>query len=250
MGTVKRLCNSVCATACILALAACSATGYSIVDLAPEINATWDRSTVALAVGDRLQVTFPFKPEWNHDARVRPDGTASFLLIDSLAVAGMTAAELDERLSKLYKEKTTSQSDGLEVTVDVPTGGGAGVTTGAENGRSVYVVGEVRRPGAVSVAGRSLTLFEAIADAGGHIKATANLRNTILVRHIASTGEMKSWRLDADIYSWGTLPVILLQARDIVFVPNTAIDDVDIWVDQYIRQMLPFPSVVPTPTTF
>ena len=243
MGDVKRLCNWVWATTCILALASCSATGYSIVDLAPEINATWDRSTVALAVGDTVRVTFPYKPEWNQEARVRPDGTASFLLLDSLTVAGMTAAELDDRLSKLYKDKTTSQSDGLELTVDVPTGGGAGATAGPADGRSVYVVGEVTRPGAVSVAGRSLTLFEAIADAGGHLKATANLRNTILVRQIAGTGQMKSWRLDADIYSWGNLPAIMLQARDVVFVPNTAIDDVDMWVDQYIRQMLPFPII-------
>ena len=153
MGDVKRLCNWVWATTCILALASCSATGYSIVDLAPEINATWDRSTVALAVGDTVRVTFPYKPEWNQEARVRPDGTASFLLLDSLTVAGMTAAELDDRLSKLYKDKTTSQSDGLELTVDVPTGGGAGATAGPADGRSVYVVGEVTRPGAVSVAG-------------------------------------------------------------------------------------------------
>ncbi len=245
MGSVKRLCNLACATACVLAMAACSATGYSIVDLAPEINATLDKSTLALAVGDVVTVAFPFKPDWNHEARVRPDGTASFLLVDSISVAGMTATELDDRLSELYRENTASVTDGVEVTIDVLTsGGGASATS---DGQSVYVVGEVIRPGALSVAGRSLTLFEAIADAGGHDKRTANLRNTVLVRRIASTGEMKSWRLDADIYSWGNAPAIMLQARDVVFVPNTAVDDINIWIDQYIRLMLPFPSFTPTP---
>lgn len=92
-----------------------------------------------------------------------------------------------------------------------------------------------------------MTLVEAIAAAGGHLKATANLRNTILVRRMAS-GEMRSWRLDADIYRWGQQPPIYLQPRDIVFVPNTAIDEVDIWVDKYIRQMIPLPTLFP-PTT-
>lgn len=244
MGPVKRLCNLACAIACVLAIAACSSVGYSIVDLAPEINATWDKSTLALAVGDVVKVAFPFKPEWNHEARVRSDGTASFLLVDSISVAGMTAAELDDRLSELYREKTASATDGVEVTIDVLTGGGA--VTATSDGQSVYVVGEVIRPGALSVVGRSLTLFEAIADAGGHIKRSANLRNTVLVRRIASTGEMKSWRLDADIYSWGKVPAIMLQARDVVFVPNTAVDEIDIWIDQYIRLMLPFPNFTPT----
>jgi hypothetical protein len=35
---------------------------------------------------------------------------------------------------------------------------------------------------------------------------------------------------------------VFLQARDVVFVPNTAIDDVNIWVDQYIRKMIPIPG--------
>jgi protein involved in polysaccharide export with SLBB domain len=225
-------------------MGACSTIGGSIVDLAPEINATWDNSTLALAVGDVVTVTFPFKPEWNHEARVRPDGTASFLLVDSVHVAGITTAALDDRLSQLYKLRTTSATEGIEVTVAVPTSGGA--VAAASDGRSVYVVGEVAQPGALPVVGRSLTLFEAIANAGGHLKQTANLRAVVLVRRVVSTGEMRSWQLNADIYSWGQVPAIMLQARDVVFVPNTAVDDVNIWIDQYIRLMLPFPSFTPT----
>jgi hypothetical protein len=43
---------------------------------------------------------------------------------------------------------------------------------------------------------------------------------------------------------------ILLQANDLIFVPNTPIDDVNIWIDQYIRLMIPFPYLIPTTLIF
>jgi protein involved in polysaccharide export with SLBB domain len=220
-------------------LAGCSSTGNSIAELAPEINGTLDREKLMVAVGDTISVVFPFKKEWNLESRVRPDGSASFFLIDDVQVAGLSLLDLDTRLTNLYREKWNGQ-EALELTVDVPNRGGVGEVS-SNAGGVVFVVGEVEHPGLVGISGRALTLTEAIGAAGGHKKATANLRNTILVRKLAGTGEMRSWRLDADIYSWGSLPPIFLQDRDLIFVPNTAIDGLDIWVDKYIRQMLPFP---------
>lgn len=220
-------------------LAGCSSTGYSIAELAPEINGTLNRDKLIVAVGDTISVMFPFKKEWDHESRVRSDGSASFSLIDDVQVVGLSLTDLDTRLTQLYREKRSGQ-DALELTVDVPNRGGIG-TAASSSGAVVFVVGEVENPGPVAISGRAHTLIEAIGAAGGHKKATANLRNTILVRMLTGTGEMRSWRLDADIYSWGSLPPIFLQDRDLIFVPNTAIDGLDIWVDKYIRQMLPFP---------
>ncbi len=228
--------------AVLAVLASCSAVGDSIVDLAPEINASLDRANVALAVGDTIQVTFPFKNEWTHEARVRPDGSASFLLIDDVKVVGLSLADLDARLTALYAKKREGVEH-IELTVGV-VGAGGGSTTSANPGFSIYVIGDVTNPGPIVLAGRALTLLEAIGAAGGPLKPTANLRNIILVRRLGQSGEMRSWRLDADVDRWGSLPPIFLQPRDIVFVPSTAIDDVDIWVDQYVRRMIPFPYLL------
>ena len=81
------------------------------------------------------------------------------------------------------------------------------------------------KPGSVRLTGRQVTLIEAIGAAGGHLKDTANLRNTVLIRRIRGSNEMRSWRLDADVYGWGDQPAVFLQARDVAFVPNTAIDE-------------------------
>jgi protein involved in polysaccharide export with SLBB domain len=229
-----------------LLFASCSATGYPIADLAAEINATRDVTHVALAPGDVIRLKFPLKSEWDQDVRVRPDGTAAFPLVDEMPVAGLSLAELDNRLSAAYLKLQAANAE--QLTIDVLGGalspeGGGGTTVPPD---SLFVVGEVERPGPVPLNGRPWTLCEAISAAGGHRKATANLRNTILIRRLAS-GRMQSWRLDADIYTWGQQPPIYLQTRDIVFVPNTAIDAVDIWVDKYIRQLIPLPTLFPAP---
>tara|TARA_R110002094_G_scaffold103895_5_gene103374 strand:+ start:600 stop:1346 length:747 start_codon:yes stop_codon:yes gene_type:complete len=229
-----------CAAALTL-LAGCSATGYSIAELAGEINSTRNTGSAHVSVGDAIAVSFPFMSEWDHEARVRPDGRATFRLVGDAEVVGLSLPELASRLRDMYDAKGRGK-DVENLTVDLPSAGGAsGGQTSDQAGQVVYVLGEVNGPGPQPLSGRTLTLTEAISTAGGHLKATANLRNTILMRRLVGSNEMRAWRLDADIYRWGSQPPIFLQARDIVFVPNTAIDDVDIWVDQFIRRMLPFP---------
>jgi protein involved in polysaccharide export with SLBB domain len=227
------------AGAALALLGACSATGYQIADLAESINATRSVGAVLLQAGDTLKLTFLSKTEWNQEVRIRPDGNASLLGLDDVQLAGLTLAQADDRLTKLYASVNTDVAVERPLTLDVV---GAGTSTGHG---AAYVVGEVTRPGNVELTGPTYTLIEAISSAGGHLKASANLRNVVLVRRLAS-GEMRSWRLDADIYQWGSTPPIYLQARDIIFVPNTAIDEVDIWVDKYIRQMIPLPIFIPT----
>jgi len=237
MNPVTRFCSTFGYLLAGLVLAACSASGYSIRSLAPEINATLAGGRTTIEVGDTIATTFPFRTEWDHQTRVRPDGRATFPLIGEAEVAGKTVEELHKSLMDRYSKERSNEK--IELTIDVQ----AGAEAGDENSNVVYVIGDVTTPGPVRLTGRRLTLFEAIGAAGGHLKRTANLSNTVLVRRVRGTNEMRSWRLDADVYDWGSQPAIFLQARDIVFVPNTAVDDVNIWVDQWIRQMLPLPIV-------
>ncbi len=219
-----------------LSAVGCSATGYAIEDLAAEINATLDTAPVRVGAGDHLAIRFPFATELNHETRVKTDGRATFLVVDDVMVEGLTFTELNAKLRELYEKAGKSK----ELTVDFVA------AAGTESGSpwAVYVVGEVRTPGPVLLSRRRLTLLEAIGEAGGLLKATANPCNITLVRRIVGTNQMRSWRLDAHPSVWGVAPAIFLQPTDIVLVPNTAIDEIDIWVDQYIRQLLPFPYLI------
>ncbi len=216
-------------------LAGCSATGYDVAGLASEINATRDTARAQFVAGDTVQVRFPFRSDLNHDARVRSDGRASFLLVDEVEVAGLTVEVLDEKLTGLYR----AQKQDVDLTVSLVPG------IDLENGHVVYVIGEVARPGPVNLDSRTLTLIEAIGEAGGLLKESANPSNVMLVRRVVATNAMRKWELDCHPEYWGTVPPVFLQPGDIIVVPNTAIDEVNIWVDKYIRQMLPFPYLVP-----
>lgn len=222
-----------------LLLAGCSAVGAPIKDVADEINATLSKVRRITEVGDVMSVVFPYRSEWNHQPRIRDDGYATFLLIGEVRVVGLSIAELNEQLQKQYREQR--QSNEIELTVDILDDAGSGT----DSSNAVFIIGDVATPGPVELTSRPLTLFEAIGAAGGMLKRTGNLANTMLIRRIRGTNQLRSWSVDASIERWGESPAVFLQARDIVFVPNTAIDDVNIWIDQYIRQMIPIPNIIP-----
>jgi|JRYL01.1.fsa_nt_gb protein involved in polysaccharide export with SLBB domain len=219
---------------------ACSSVGDALADRAAEINATLDESQFRVQVGDTVSVRFPFSPELNHAARVQKDGSATFLILDRVEVAGFTVAELDARLHQLFKDK--NQDKDLTVAV---AAGIADTTGGEQNGQAVYVIGEVHSPGPVVWQRRRFTLHEAIGEAGGLLKSSANPRNIALVRRVANGDAVRTWFLDAHPDYWDDAPPIYLQPTDLVVVPNTAIDEANIWIDKYIRQMLPFPYLIP-----
>ena len=223
----------------LFVLAGCSTVGEPIRDVAGEINATLSGVRRVTEVGDTISVVFPYRTDWNHETRIRDDGFATFTLVGEVKVVKLSIKELNEKLQKVYREER--QSDEVELTANVLPSS----TSGGNVSNVIFVIGDVNTPGAIELTGRQLTLFEAISAAGGHMKQTANLRNTLLIRRVRGSNEMRSWALDADIYKWGSQPPVFLQERDVVFVPNTAVDDVNIWIDQYIRQMIPLPALVP-----
>lgn len=129
----------------------------------------------------------------------------------------------------------------LEVVDTAPTAaGGADVTA-----RSVSVLGEVYTPGQIALdPGRRLTIVEALARAGGQKTATAHVSSLVLVRWDRTHQQQLAWKIDARPKYWSDPKTIFLQPYDIVYVPNIPIDDLGIWVDNYIRRLIPIPFPV------
>jgi hypothetical protein len=128
-------------------------------------------------------------------------------------------------------------ADEINATLEPTTSGGSGLAV-----QTVSILGEVAEPGAIELeTGRRLTLIEAIARAGGHEKETAYLASTVLVRWDPVHQEQLAWTIDARQRWWGKKKTIFLQPYDLVYVPNTPIDDVGIWVDNWIRRLIPIP---------
>ncbi len=227
------------AFALTLLTVACSAVATPMPELADDINATLELAPFVVREGDVLDVRFFRKTEWNYSTRVRQDGRGSFSGIDELQVAGKTLREIEELLTERYSElpeKPKITVDHSSISEDTAT-----------NPRGIMVIGEVVNPGPIVLRGERISVIEAIARAGGHDKRTANLANALLVRWLPNQNRRVAWRMDISVDYWGTPVPVMMQPSDILFVPNTAIDDVDIWVDQYVRQLLPFGVAIPIP---
>ncbi|OPY76417.1 MAG: Polysaccharide biosynthesis/export protein [Syntrophorhabdus sp. PtaU1.Bin050] len=186
--------------------------------------------------GDTLDVKFFYNPELNaENIPVRPDGRISLQLIDDVRAAGFTPEELRNLLKRRYED--TELRD-VYVAVIVRT----------MTGQKVFIDGEVGRPGLVTLIG-PMTILQALAQSALRWD-TARLNEVIVIRRGADNRRIiTTVNLKEAIDGNDPNQDILLMPYDIVYVPKTPIANVDVWVDQYIRRMIPFPLpyVIPTP---
>lgn len=180
----------------------------------------WD---YRLNPGDSIEIRLFFNPELNEKVQIRPDGRVSLQLIGDVPLSGLTVQDAAAILNRAYlKEVLTPQ-----VSVQV-RGFGA---------QKVFVTGEVLRPGVINVPG-PMTVYDAISEAGG-VKHTGTTKSVVLFRK-GPGGEPVEHKFA--LYEKGHLTEdanIQLSPFDVVFVPESKIAQVDRWVDQHIRQLIP-----------
>ena len=235
----------------------CTATrGTPLPEIAAEINATLEGLDFTLVPGDSVSIKF-HEAELtrnNQNVVLRTDGKATFYELEDLPLAGLTISEARERIQSAYNEAMATP----------PLTTISFTKTGARN---VYIMGQVRSPGPYSVnpgqypvspgqnpvfAGQSglssdpISLLELFAYARGPAINQAALQNTVLMRWDAEKRRRLTWIIDARIKHWDSAQPIWMQPYDIVFVPNLKIVDVNTWVAQYIKNLIPLPYLFPT----
>jgi protein involved in polysaccharide export with SLBB domain len=191
----------------------------------PRVQANvYPQKAYRIDAGDELEVRFFYNPELNDRVIVRPDGRISLQLVGDLPVLGMTPTELTSSLQQKYDPMIQR----TEITV----------TVRAFASQRVYVDGEVNKPGVVPLTGR-VTVLQAIAAAGGY-KETARTQEAILIRRGPSNEPLPvPINLDQVLSGRDTTQDVLLMPYDIVFLPKSSIANVNNWVRQYVRNILP-----------
>ena len=116
---------------------------------------------------DQLKITVFDEPDLTTSYRVDADGFINFPLIGRISASGATLADLQQRI-------TTALANGYirnpQVRIEVDQ----------YKSQSVYVIGEVRSPGKITMTGSAMTLLEALALAGS---PTAQASNEVIVVH-------------------------------------------------------------------
>src|SRR6185369_7941668 len=140
-----------------------------------------------------------------------------------LVAVGMTPAELE----RLVETKSSGRLRNPEVVVVV--------TKIAE--QRVYVGGEVRKPGYVTLL-PGMTPLQAVVQTGG-FRETAKL-DSVLLMTPGPGGKFSAARMDMDqVVTDGVPERVRLHPGDVVYVPATWIADMNIVVDQYVRGLIP-----------
>jgi protein involved in polysaccharide export with SLBB domain len=189
---------------------------------APEFYRPQPGTSYAIAPADSLVITSYYHPELKQTVTIQPDGRVSLLLLGEVTAAGKTPAQLAKELTRAYSKYLND----VEMTV----------TLSESAGLSVYVGGEVTKPGVLSMKGE-LTLTQSIAEAGGYL-ATANKGQVLIVRQTADN-HYRTMQADPELILRNEAEEIYLRRHDVVFVPKTRIAKIALFIDQNINQIIP-----------
>jgi protein involved in polysaccharide export with SLBB domain len=171
--------------------------------------------------GDVLDLKFFYNPELNETVLVRPDGRISVQLANEVVAAGLTPEDLRKNLIERYGHEINKPE--------------LAVIVRSFSMQRVYVDGEVFRPGMLPLSG-PVTLQQAIAAAGGFLP-TAKRTDVIIIRQ--AEGSRVSYKVDMEEALKDDSPAVFLAPFDIVYVPRSAVGEVNKFVDLYIRRNLP-----------
>lgn len=173
--------------------------------------------------GDEVEVTIYSAPELSRSATIGPDGRLALPLIGAVRAADLTSQELRDILVAAYA-----------VHLRMPE---LSVTPRTYASRQVFVGGEVARPGIYEMPA-NIDAFQAVALAGGFLPSAH--RSDVLVLSRAG-GETSVAEIDLSMRAVrGGLPNARpLQRYDVVYVPRSRISQVNLFMQQYVRDALP-----------
>lgn len=106
-----------------------------------------------LLPGDLINISVWGEDQLNSDVRVLPDGSISFPLAGRVNVKGKTTTQVERSLAARLKKYIPEAQ--VSVIVSSP------------DGNRIYVLGQVKKPGAVVMPNASMTVTQALSMAGG-----------------------------------------------------------------------------------
>lgn len=134
----------------------------------PPVTATpVNPNSYKIGLNDEVKITVFDEPDLSTMYRVDADGSISFPLIGRVQAAGTTLSELQQRITTML---AAGYIKNPQVRAEV----------NQYKSQFVYVIGEVRAPGKITMTGTTMTLLEALALAGS---PTSSASNEVIVVH-------------------------------------------------------------------
>lgn len=178
-----------------------------------------------VGAGDELALRFLANPDLNTTVVIGPDGRGVFPLISAQPIAGLTAEDVNIALTNAYA--SVLRAPHVEALI---------ATYGSSQ---IYVGGEVRDPGVKMVKGQ-LTVAQAVMAAGG-FQETAKTGKVVLIRQRPGDPRLLMQTIDVRATLNGKPGgAFAVLPGDLIFVPRSAIAEVNLFIRQYVTGALPF----------
>ena len=168
-----------------------------------EQHAGMSHNPYVIGPGDILAVNIWKEPELSKESAVRLDGKISLPLVNDVKAAGLTCAELRERLIGRYKNYVESPE--------------VSVTMVESRSKKIYVLGKINKPGEYTLQ-KEMTILQALSLAGG-VSEWADRSDIRLVREIEGTEKTFKVDYDAIVSGQDLSQNIQLQPDDTIFLP-------------------------------
>jgi polysaccharide export outer membrane protein len=168
-------------------------------------------TVVSYVIGlqDQLRITVYDEMELTNNYRVDDLGMITFPLLGRVAASGLTLAEFQDRLKTLL---AAGYIRNPQVRVEVDQ----------YKSQNVFVMGEVRAPGKITLTGTSMTLLEALAAAGSPTPAASDSITVLHPRKPDSqaepTAKQEGEKLTVNIKDLQAVQRVLLRDGDIITV--------------------------------
>lgn len=173
--------------------------------------------------GDEIEITVFSAPELNRSVTVGPDGRIALPLVGAVRAADLTAEELHDGLVAAYAAHLRMPE--------------LSVTPRTYASRQVFVGGEVARPGIYEMPAQ-IDAFQAVALAGGFLPS-ARRGDVLVLSRAGGVAQVSEVDLSPRAMRRGFPDAQPLQRYDVVYVPRSHISQVNLFMQQYVRDALP-----------
>lgn len=178
-----------------------------------------------LLPGDQLSVYVYSAPELNQTLIVGPDGRVSMPLADHpIMAANLTVDQLEQHLRVALSRQLVDPT--LEITPK------------AFGSQRIFIGGEVGKPGIYELPGQ-IGVTEAVMMAGGFTTSARSKQVVLVRRHPSGAPMMKVINVNALLHHGAASDVAPLRCGDVIFVPRSTIANINLFMQQYIRDAIP-----------
>lgn len=174
--------------------------------------------------GDALDVSAPSAPELNRSVTVQPDGRIALPLLGPVMAADRTLGQLQETLTQAYSTQLIDPRVEVSVRQATPL--------------RIFVGGEVGKAGVYDMPG-DIDALQAVVMAGG-FQISAEPHQVVIIRRGPDGRPMMRYvDLGAAVRHAPSIDAVPLRRFDVVYVPRSAISNVGLFVQQYLRDVVP-----------